>query len=148
MNYEYLGNLVFLVDNTIQTPKAAYNYLNNFNYNISSWKKSYEDAFCQLEEERDLTEKEMKKIGDHYRTLALIIASRDHPIEYARVILETTKYIYLEAHWSDGFRIVVTDYMNGDDEVVVNYGDPIPFIKGSMKLTVLDNILNDFHHTK
>jgi hypothetical protein len=133
-----------MADNIVQTPKDAYNYLNHFNYNISSWAMSYGDEFCRLEAEIDLTEKEMKKIGDHYRTLALIIASRDHPIEYARVILETTKYIYLEADWSDGFSITVTDYMKGDDEVNVNYGDPIPFIKGLMKLTVLDNILNDY----
>ena len=36
-------------------------------------------------------------------------------------------------------------YINpSNDEVNVNYGDPIPFIKGPMKLTVLDNILNDY----
>lgn len=144
MNYRYLGNLLFMADNIVQTPKDAYNYLNHFNYNISAWAMSYGDAFCRLAATMDLTEEEMKKIRNHYRTLALIIASRDYPIAYARVILETTKSICLEADWSDGFSIFVADYMKGDDEVIVNYGDPIPFIKGPMKLTVLDNILNDY----
>jgi hypothetical protein len=144
MNYRYLGNFRFSwCDRTIFNPYETFIKALDYKPALKIWfTKLTNPEFYKMMENVG----EIKLFENRFRTIALILVSRYPNVEYTRVISEKPNSLWLEAHYTDGFKITVMDYFREDEIVEIDYRDtsiPSPIFKGQLCLTDLDELLND-----